>query len=183
MAIFRYGCHPWILVPTWCPPCIFTNFSWAKSHNFFIKQKSKFTEIFNICWKHVPFILCRSSQFDQMFYISVNFDFCIMKKLWDLAHEKLVNILGGHHVGTNIHGCQPYLKIAIYVLKSANGGLLCRPLYSGVFSTGAMGAMAPVILRKRLIAPAVSTRNGKILLTLGTRNIKILNTLLKYTPC
>ena len=129
MAIFRYGCHPWILVPTWCPPCIFTNFSWAKSHNFFIKQKSKFTEIFNICWKHVPFILCRSSQFDQMFYISVNFDFCIMKKLWDLAHEKLVNILGGHHVGTNIHGCQPYLEIAIYVLKSANGGLLCRPLY------------------------------------------------------
>ena len=52
--------HLWILVPTWCPPCIFTNFSWAKSHNFFIKQKSKFTEIFNICWKHVPFILCRS---------------------------------------------------------------------------------------------------------------------------
>ena len=42
-----------------------------------------------------------------------------------------------------------------------------------------MGAMAPVILRKRLIAPAVSTRNGKILLTLGTRNIKILNTLLQ----
>ena len=41
-----------------------------------------------------------------------------------------------------------------------------------------MGAMAPVILRKRLMAPAVSTRNGKILLTLGTRNIKILNTLL-----
>ena len=33
---------------------------------------------------------------------------------------------------------------------------------SGVFSTG---AMAPVILRKRLIAPAVSNRNGKILLT------------------
>ena len=61
---------------------------------------------------------------------SIIFDFCIMKKLRDLAHEKLVNILGGHHVGTNIHGCQPYLKIAIYVLKSANGGLLCRPLYS-----------------------------------------------------
>ena len=49
---------------------------------------------------------------------------------------------------------------------------------SGVFSTGATGAMAPVILRKRLIAPAVSNRNGKIILTLGTRNIKILNTLL-----
>ena len=130
MAISRYGWHPWILVPTWCPPSIFTNFSWAKSHNFFIMEKPKFTEIFNICWKHVPLILCRSSQFDQMFYISVNFDFCIMKKLWDLAHEKLVNILGGHHVGTNIHGCQPYLEIAIYVLNSANGGLLYTPLYN-----------------------------------------------------
>ena len=52
------------------------------------------------------------------------------------------------------------------------------PLLSGVFNTGATGAIAPVILRKRLIAPAVSNRNGKILLTLGTRNIKILNTLL-----
>ena len=73
--------HSWILVPTWCPPSIFTNFSLAKSHNFFIMEKPKFTEIFNICWKHVPFVLCRSSQFDQMFYInSVNFDFCIMKK-------------------------------------------------------------------------------------------------------
>ena len=89
MAIFRYGWHPWILVPTWCPPSIFTNFSLAKSHNynFFIRQKSKGT--------------C----FQQMLNISVNFDFCIMKKLWDLVNEKLVNILGGHHVGTNIHGC------------------------------------------------------------------------------
>ena len=55
---------------------------------------------------------------------------------------------------------------------------LCMEL-SGVFSTGATGAtgaMASVILRKGLIAPAVSNRNGKILLTLGTRNIKILNT-------
>ena len=55
---------------------------------------------------------------------------------------------------------------------------LCMEL-SGVFSTGATGAMASVILRKGLIAPAVSNRNGKILLTLGTRNIKILNTLLQ----
>ena len=62
---------------------IFTNFSWAKSHNFFIMQKSKFTKIFNICWKRIPFMLCRISQFEQMLYISVNFDFCIMKKMWD----------------------------------------------------------------------------------------------------
>ena len=67
-----------------------------------------------------------------------------------------------------------YTKVKVY---SSEGSIfiLSSP-YSGVFSTGAMGAMAPVILRKRLIAPAVSTRNGKILLTLGTRNIKILNT-------
>jgi len=124
-----HGWHTWILVQTWCPPSIFTNFSLSKSHNFFIMRKSKFTEIFNICWKHVPFILCRSSQFDQMFYISVNFDPCTMKKLRDPAHEKLVNIPGVHHVGTNIHGCQPHLEIATHALKPANGGLLYTPLY------------------------------------------------------
>ena len=103
MAIYRYSWHSWILIPTQCPPIIFTNFSWAKSHNFFIMQKSKLTDIFNIYWKHVPLILCRSSQFEPMI-----FDFCIMKTLWDLAHEKLVNIIGGHCVWININGCQPY---------------------------------------------------------------------------
>ena len=28
-----------------------------------------------------------------MLNISVNFDFCFMKKLWDLVHEKLINEL------------------------------------------------------------------------------------------
>ena len=28
----------------------------------------------------------------------VNFDFSIMKKLWDLTHEKLVNIIGRHGI-------------------------------------------------------------------------------------
>ena len=32
--------------------------------------------------------------------------------------------------------------------------------YSGVFSTGATGAIAPVILRKRLIAPVIFTWEG-----------------------
>ena len=32
-----------------CLPIILINFSWAKSHNFFIMEKSKFTLIFNIC--------------------------------------------------------------------------------------------------------------------------------------
>ena len=61
--------------------------------------------------------------------------------------------------------------------------VLYTTVLSGVFSTGATGAMAPVILRKRLIAPAVSNHNGKILSTLGTRNIKILNTLLSNKEC
>ena len=59
-----------------------------------------------------------------------------------------------------------------HTVKTVNDNYIC----SGVFSTGATGAIAPVILRKRLIEPAVSTRNGKILLTLSTLNIKILNT-------
>ena len=35
----------------------------------------------------------------------IEFEFCIMKKLLDLTHENLVNILGGHGIGNNIHGC------------------------------------------------------------------------------
>ena len=36
-----------------------------------------------------------------------------------LPHENLVKILGGHGIGINIHGCQPNLEMAIYVLKAA----------------------------------------------------------------
>ena len=32
-----------------CLPIILINFSWAKSHNLFIMEKSKFTLLFNIC--------------------------------------------------------------------------------------------------------------------------------------
>ena len=45
----------------------------------------------------------------------VNFGFTIVKKLIDLAHDKLVHIPGGHGVGIYIHACQ--LK-PIYVLKT-----------------------------------------------------------------
>ena len=45
----------------------------------------------------------------------VNFWFSFIKNLLNLAYEKLVNILGGHEIGINIHA----LDIAIYVLKSA----------------------------------------------------------------
>ena len=51
----------------------------------------------------------------------VNFDFSIMKKLLDLPLEKLVNTYNRVQVGMafwiNIHGCQPYLEIAIYVVN------------------------------------------------------------------
>ena len=73
-------------------------------------QKSKFAKIFNICWKHVPFILCRSSQFEQMLYLSVNFDFWIMKKIVKFSPWESVeyNRWAPGRVGINIHGCQPY---------------------------------------------------------------------------
>jgi hypothetical protein len=46
------------------------------------------------------------------------FVFSIMKKILDLAHEKLVKILGGHEVGINTHGCQP----------NPRNGLLCTQI-------------------------------------------------------
>ena len=58
MAIFRYGCHPWILVLTWCPPSIFTNFSWAKSHNFFHNGKIKI---------HLATLGCQIDEYTRLF--------------------------------------------------------------------------------------------------------------------
>ena len=59
--------------------------------------------------------------------------------LWSfqtLAHEKLVHMIGRHCVGINNHECQPYLQIAIYVLKSANDETplyyFCLLSYSGL---------------------------------------------------
>ena len=53
--------------------------------------------------KHIPFILSRLANLNNF----VSFGFSIMKKLIDLVHEKLVNTLGGHGIGINIHGGQP----------------------------------------------------------------------------
>ena len=47
----------------------------------------------------------------------VNFDYSIMKKVWDLAHEKLINIIDSLAFWMNIHGCQSHPKVAIYVVK------------------------------------------------------------------
>ena len=36
-------------------------------------------------------------------------EFWIWETLLNFSHEKLVNILGGHGIRINIHGCQPIL--------------------------------------------------------------------------
>ena len=49
----------------------------------------------------------------------VNFDFSIMKKLWDVGHEKLINMIGKPwHFGC-IHGCQSYPRNHDLCSKSA----------------------------------------------------------------
>ena len=45
----------------------------------------------------------------------VNFDFSILKKLRDLAHEKLINIIGSHGHFEWIFMDDP--KVAIHVVK------------------------------------------------------------------
>jgi hypothetical protein len=47
---------------------------------------------------------------------NVNFGFSTLEEI-----TRLLNIIGGHGIGINIHGCQPNLERAIHVLKSANG--------------------------------------------------------------
>ena len=42
--------------------------------------------------------------FQQMLNLHVNFAYCILKNILNLADEKLVNTLGGHGIGINIHG-------------------------------------------------------------------------------
>ena len=46
----------------------------------------------------------------------MNFGFSTLEEI-----TRLLNIIGGHGIGINIHGCQPNLERAIHVLKSANG--------------------------------------------------------------
>ena len=50
----------WFKIP--CPP---TRFSWAKSHNFLHNGKSKIHSVIQHFLKHVPFILCRSGNFNK----------------------------------------------------------------------------------------------------------------------
>ena len=43
-----------------------------------------------------------------------------MKIFLCLANAKLVDIRGGHGVGTNIHACQSNVEMSIYIVKSAS---------------------------------------------------------------
>ena len=49
--------HEYCSKITWLP-CILTRFSWAQSHNFFIMDNRKFTQLFNICFSFI-FLNCR----------------------------------------------------------------------------------------------------------------------------
>ena len=55
----------------------------------------------------------------------VNFDFSIMKTIWDLAHEKLIDIIGRHGILDEYSWCQLHPKIAIYVVKQLKNDSYC----------------------------------------------------------
>ena len=52
----------------------------------------------------------------------MNLEYYNVKKLIDLAFEKLVNTLGGHGFGSNFYGCQPSLEITM--CRNGNFGLV-----------------------------------------------------------
>ena len=94
-----------------------------------------------------------------------------MKKIQDLGHEDLVHILGGHAIGVNIQGCQPNLKMTIYVLKSAVYQLIWAPLYSDD---------APPQPPPTTLYTAIRLQTAFILFWVGYLSYGILLTALKY---
>ena len=55
----------------------------------------------------------------------VNFDFSILKKLWDLAHEKLINIKGRHGVLDMFMDVSHTLEMAICVVNQLKNDSYC----------------------------------------------------------
>ena len=47
----------------------------------------------------------------------MNFDFSIMKKLWDVGHEKLINIIGRHAILDILMDVSHNLEMTIFVLN------------------------------------------------------------------
>ena len=56
----------------------------------------------------------------------VNFDFSIMKKLWDVAHEKLINIKGRHGILDMFMDVSHTLEMAICVVNQIKSIAIVR---------------------------------------------------------
>ena len=54
-----------------------------------------------------------------------NFDFSIMKKLWDLPHEKLINIKGRHDVLDMFMDVSHTLEMAICAVNQVKNDSYC----------------------------------------------------------
>ena len=55
----------------------------------------------------------------------MNFDFSIMKKLWDVAHEKFNNIKGRHGVLDMFMDVSHILEMTIYVVNQLKNDSYC----------------------------------------------------------
>ena len=70
------------------------------------------------------------SQFQQILNNYVNFDFSTMKKLWDVAFEKLSNIKGRYgNLGSIFMDVSHTLEMAICVVNQLTNYSYCQPLY------------------------------------------------------
>ena len=55
----------------------------------------------------------------------VNFDFSIMKKLWDVGHEKLINIIGRHGILDTFMSVSHTLEMPICVVNQLKNDSYC----------------------------------------------------------
>ena len=55
----------------------------------------------------------------------VSFDFSILKKLWDVAHEKLINIIGRHGILDIFMDVSHTLEMTICVVNQLKNDSYC----------------------------------------------------------
>ena len=55
----------------------------------------------------------------------VNFDFSIIKKLWDIGHEKLINIIGRHGILGIFMDVSHTLEMTICVVNQLKNDSYC----------------------------------------------------------
>ena len=55
----------------------------------------------------------------------VNFDFSIMKKLWDVGHEKLINKIGRHGILDTFMDVSHSLEMTICVVNQLKNDSYC----------------------------------------------------------